>query len=738
MSLTKRIPEVLGLVAALVLAGGCDTLNVKNPNAPDTGRALGDPGTVQAIAAGALRTWYNTTQNMDPVAILITQANSHTASWNNFQIRFYSGCTSGPPPTYGTCGTTSGTYPRTSWQNNPAAAERLQIEVYWYGYYSALSSVADVLRAIRQNGLVITDAKNTKMVETMAVLVQALALSQLALNYDKAFIVTDSTPRDPTTNAPIVTLKSRTALRDTAVAKFDQAIALAPGMAPVPTSFFNDPGIEYDSVRIRKIANTMAARTLAYFPRTAAENALVDWATVATYASKGMSSGAPADAFDVVFKHDGCVNWCDYLKAWSNDLTTMRMHTRVSNLLDPLSQETPYPIRNVRTTLVAPITGSGSAQSVTPDTMLNITTGRQLAIGGVGVVIDTVSIGPPLNTDTTTLDEEDRFVVTATTPTTFTAVVTNNHPATTLASPITKGAAPQAATPVSMAGIQKASVLSIEDSLETVTVKSVTATTFTAVFSKDHPAGAVVGAPVTRQGNPQPSRTSGSPLSSPDQRLGDGSYGSGSFALNVTKTPPETPNAGTDYAWSTANAIFPAARGSWHQSAIGQTRYINLSGIDPNGSAFGFGPGPVVLAAENDLLWAEGLIRSGGNLVLAADKINNSRVTRGGLSPAPSAAGLLADLQYEQDIELPGSNAAPFYNLRRIDQLEPFTAREMPVPAKELGVLGMPLYTWGGASPPNSGPTAPVPALSAQNLQRVWAEMEQRLLMPGRTQGFRK
>src|SRR2546425_12098822 len=62
MSSTKRIPEVLGLVTALVLAGACDTLKIDNPNAPDSPRALSDPSTVQSIAVGAMRTWYLTTQ----------------------------------------------------------------------------------------------------------------------------------------------------------------------------------------------------------------------------------------------------------------------------------------------------------------------------------------------------------------------------------------------------------------------------------------------------------------------------------------------------------------------------------------------------------------------------------------------------------------------------------------------------------------------------------------------------
>src|SRR5205823_9857350 len=146
----------------------------------------------------------------------------------------------------------------------------------------------------------------------------------------------------------------------------------------------------------------------------------------------------------------------------------------------------------------------------------------------------------------------------------------------------------------------------------------------------------------------------------------------------------------------------------------------------------------VVLAAENDLLWAEALIRGPTpDLVKAAQLINNTRVGRGGASlskptflPATAAdPNLLAELQYEQDVELIGSNTAPFYNQRRIDKLEPLTPHELPVPAKELGVLGLGLYTWGGVSnPPNSSATASAPAgvvkALVQDAPQVWAEME--------------
>lgn len=589
MSSTKRIPGVLGLITALVLAGACDTLDIGNPNAPDSPRALNDPATVQTIAVGAMRTWYLTGQggfgaDQFPATTLTVMARSHVAMWNNFNIRFYTGCTNAnwdvyTTATFGTCGpqTEGPYYPRVEWQNNPASAQRTQVEALWYGYYSALSSANDVLRAIREKGLVIEDATTTKMVETMAELAQALSLSSIAQNYDQGFIVTDSTPRDAN-GSPIVSFKSATTLRDTAQAKFDEVIAMATANTfSVPGDFFGGPGQSYNNVKIAQIANTMAARNQAYFPRSAAQNAdvsaggLVDWTRVETYASKGISSGAKP--FDWMFHQDACNTWCDFLKVWTNDVTTMRIHTRVSHLLDPATQPDPWDIN--------------------------------------------------LNT------------------------------------------------------------------------------------------------------NPN----------SADKRLGDGTFrGDSGYAADVLDAYHDTTgNGGYDYVWVIGQEFGNKTRGSWHQSAIGQVRYDSFPGCgdNPQGTlSAGSLDGAMVLAAENDLLWAEALLRKPSpNPGLAATLINYTRVgpdrlgrPRGGLTPA---TGTLAELLYEQDVELPGSNTAPYYNQRRLDKLEPLTPREMPVPAKELGVLKLGLYTCGGSGHPDGScdsHPAPAPLVQAlvQDAPKAW------------------
>lgn len=494
MTFSKARVTRYSVGAALFLASACQSLEVANPNEPDNIRALGDPGTVASIAGGTLRGWFATTQGMEGTGPLVTMADSYTASWNNYNMRLYS------------------SQPRTNWANDQALAARTSIEWYWYGYYSMLSSANDVLIAIRKNGLVITSPAETKRAETIAVLAQAMAYAGIAVNYDKGFIVDESTDL----GQPLA-FATRQAMRDAAVTKFNEAATLASANAFTTAAEWTN-GTSYSSIQIARLARTMAARTLAYFARNAAENAAVNWATVASLASQGISSGTP---FDFIFTGDADAFY-DELKAWSNDLTTMRVDTRVANMLDPATQQNPWP--------------------------------------------------DPL-------------------------------------------------------------------------------------------------------GNPAPN--------SPDARLGDGSNG-------------------TDFVYDGA-AIFAPARGQYHQSNIAHIRYEYASFNDPGGSGGGFGDVPVVSATENDLLWAEALIRSGGSLATAASLINKTRVDRGNLAPAlatESQASLLTKLQYEQDIELMGLGPQPFYNRRRIDGLQALTPRHMPVPAKELGVLQQELYTFGGSGNP--------------------------------------
>ena len=107
-------------------------------------------------------------------------ANGLTASWNNFNIRYYSSVGAECPV-------------RCGWDNNPSSAFRFQVETYWYGNYAALSNANDVLTAIRKNNVTIVSPANTKMIEAAGVMLQGLVFSEIATNYDQGFIVTEAT-----------------------------------------------------------------------------------------------------------------------------------------------------------------------------------------------------------------------------------------------------------------------------------------------------------------------------------------------------------------------------------------------------------------------------------------------------------------------------------------------------------------------------------------------------------------
>ena len=149
---------------------------------------------------------------------------------------------------------------------------------------------------------------------------------------------------------------------------------------------------------------------------------------------------------------------------------------------------------------------------------------------------------------------------------------------------------------------------------------------------------------------------------------------------------------------------FRAERGYYHYSHYDFSRY------DYHYDVSWSGPMPYMTESENNLILAEALIRSGGSKTTAADLINNTRVANGGLAAltgSESNQEMLDALFYERFIEMistsPGSG---FYDRRRLPEddgsydplsgLQPCTPRNFPIPASELQLLSLEVYTFGG------------------------------------------
>ena len=169
--------------------------------------------------------------------------------------------------------------------------------------------------------------------------------------------------------------------------------------------------------------------------------------------------------------------------------------------------------------------------------------------------------------------------------------------------------------------------------------------------------------------------------------------------------PAADRRATSDYAFT--SVIGDPARGIYMQSPFHHSRYAAHARTSATAART---PAPYMLMAENDLLIAEALVRTNGSLQRAADLINRTRVTRGGLaavSGGDGAAALLTAIDYERDVELLNTNGQQLYDARRFMRLQTGAVRHLPIPAKELETLQLPIYTFGGGNNPDMVIIAP-------------------------------
>jgi hypothetical protein len=322
-----------------VVLGSCGELDVSNPNAPERERAFSDPATIVAAAGGTVKTFVNTRWAYRPSLTMTAMADSYTASWNNYEMRYYSSYNVDCPN-------------RCGWVNAAGVTNGLPVEVYWYGMYSAISSANDALFAIRLAAEPPDLGNRAAETEVVSQLVQGASHALLALTYDRAFVVEED--KDTPEELAALELLPRAEVRDAAVAQLEKAVTL--GKAGTFTTDISVFGGEprYTGKQLAKIARTLQAEALALFPRSSEENSQVNWAKVAEYASQGISSNVDGPPFDFTaytteaafadgYNERPSVNGIfSGFSQWGNDYTTVRVDTRVARLL-ATNQLDPWP-----------------------------------------------------------------------------------------------------------------------------------------------------------------------------------------------------------------------------------------------------------------------------------------------------------------------------------------------------------------------------------------------------------
>lgn len=270
--------KLIPLLALLLAA--CQDLAVTNPNEPDRQRATKDPTSVESFVSSAFRTWWRVGGHDDyPAWAFSTMANEMTSSFADFgQLE-------------------TSAEPRTAWNNSPLNARNNVAESPWYGLYGAISPVNDALIAI-DSGLIIGDENRTARVRAVAKFIQGISHGYLALYYDQAFIVDEHVALD-TITTPVFHPYPEVAAA--AIEELDSAIAIAERSEfelPADSWLF----VEMNQDDLVRLANSFAARILAYTPRTREERAAVDWNEVIRRIDAGITTDfAPIAQPDILW-----------------------------------------------------------------------------------------------------------------------------------------------------------------------------------------------------------------------------------------------------------------------------------------------------------------------------------------------------------------------------------------------------------------------------------------------------
>jgi hypothetical protein len=306
-----KIKNILLILLALSVTIGCKKLEVENINNPDFAKVYSSGDDLKSIAGSLFNTFYEGSHSYSGVQMfLATAADNGTCSWGNQAMRDMSW------------------EPRNAWNNAPNYSYEGTTKFFFDKMYASINTASNVLKAMDGGVKIGPNGADDKLVRAFAKYNQGIAYGNLALVFDKAFIVDENTSLP---GATVADAKPYAVIGAAAVAYLDVAIGLATANTfTVPKDWLGTPA-DVSSAEFARICNTAAARILSYMPRTSTQLAAVNWAKVKTYADAGITS-------DFSVLNDQYVKWYqeagDYLTypGWA------RVDMYVVNMMDPANQ----------------------------------------------------------------------------------------------------------------------------------------------------------------------------------------------------------------------------------------------------------------------------------------------------------------------------------------------------------------------------------------------------------------
>lgn len=301
----KTLSGILVLSIFMFSFNGCVEFDIVNENEPDISRVYKDTDALMNMAGESFRTFHNQVQEYSGLALsMACMADNTTMPWGITRDLSWE--------------------PRTfieGYNNSPDYAYYYQLMGQWGGSYKAISHSNNVLRYLYSDAGEVTMPDDQKdMLEAFSWFVSGIAHGYLGLVFDKSLIVSyDSNPEE-------FELVSWDTVITESLKMIDRAIEISDaGYFEIPAEWVG--GQVMTNLELSQLANSYAARILAYCPRNLQENLNTDWSMVLEYTNKGIDEDfAPVlgDAYD----------FYDFYWIYSTYPGWGRVDHRVINLMD--------------------------------------------------------------------------------------------------------------------------------------------------------------------------------------------------------------------------------------------------------------------------------------------------------------------------------------------------------------------------------------------------------------------
>ncbi len=265
--MNKNVVIAAFLALFLGIGNSCADLEVENLMNPDREEALASGSDIMSLLTGGydtgfweLVTWRGS--HNDGLADQFSVTNAWSGYWFFCQE------------------------PRNRFPNTTTWSDRYNIEHCWREMNQAVSVANEILKtAVDEGNSIIdedTDIDYTDVAIASAYFLKGLAQGYIGMVYDKAYLV------DTDTDLATLEYVDYEQLIDAGVANLKAAWEYA-AAHPFDLWVFMVGATDYDSDDFIKIAKSFAARIMAGQARTAAEAATLDWATIKSYASGGLT-----------------------------------------------------------------------------------------------------------------------------------------------------------------------------------------------------------------------------------------------------------------------------------------------------------------------------------------------------------------------------------------------------------------------------------------------------------------